>query len=164
MFIANHCTGKIPSSTYSDSIKERSITDYPKLIKALTLNSGEILEFRQSGEELKYVLKNDKENIVRDSNGLALYLNKDQMIDKGLNLYDTSIVVFNSSKKSIALASDEWGADGIWVNKDYQCQGIGTELLSEFRKQFKESRKMGQMTDAGIELARSYYRKSIIET
>ena len=56
------------------------------------------------------------------------------------------------------------GADGVWVLDEYQSKGVGLELLTEFRKQFKEERRMGQMTPVGEKLARKYYRTMYANT
>jgi hypothetical protein len=58
----------------------------------------------------------------------------------------------------VAQASDEWGADLVSVREDYQKKGLGLQLLTEFRRQFPKVRQMGQMSGAGRELAKSYYR------
>lgn len=90
-----------------------------------------------------------------------MYLNEEEMKNKKLNLYNTSVVAFNEKEESVGLASDEFGADGIWVNESYQRRGIGTELLKYFREQFPEDRKIGQMTSQGMELVSSYFHKYI---
>ena len=85
------------------------------------------------------------------------------MKEKNLNIYNTSIVAFNEKEESVGLASDEFGADGIWVNKDYQRRGIGVELLKYFREQFPEDRKIGQMTSQGMDLVSAYFHKYVKE-
>lgn len=160
-FINYHRTGDIPSSAYGDHKIDYRIEQYPKLILTFEDKQGEAIEFRKTGEKLKYVKKVDGE-ILRDENGNAIYLSEDEMKAKNLHLEDTCIVAFNSKQESVALASDEFGADGIWVNQDYQNRGIGLKILELFRNQFSEYRKMGQMTDAGRQLARAFFRKQNI--
>ena len=49
------------------------------------------------------------------------------------------------------------------MTEPYQSLGIGTYLLSELRKQFSdvEGRKIGQMTEAGMAMAKSYHRQEV---
>lgn len=160
-FISYHKTGTIPSSAYSymdDRFSNYDIGSYSRLISIFICKHGESFELRQSGEKLKYVKKDENNDIMRDSNGMALYMDENEMIEKGLPLYDTFIAIFNSQQQCVGIASDEWGADGVWVHSSYQKRGIGLFLLTEFRKQFPESRKMGQMTSNGILLARAYFK------
>lgn len=162
-FIQHHLTGTIPESAYRENIIEYDIKAYPRVIDTYITPMGEKIELRQSDEKLKYVKKNEEGDIIRDEKGLALFLTEEEMDQKGYNKYSTTILAFNEQEKSIGLASDEWGADGIWVNQDYQKQGIGLTLLTAFRKQFPESRIMGQMTYAGRNLARSFFRKNVLK-
>lgn len=163
-FIRSHYTGHIKSDSYKNYVIDYTIDQYPKELLTFTDKPGEDITLRQSGIKNMYTKTDEQGEICRDKNtGLALYLSDEEIEKKGLNVYQTSIVAFNSLNKSVGLASDEWGADGIWVNPDYQGRGIGLALLTEFRKQFKSSRQMGQMTDAGITLARSYYRSNILK-
>jgi GNAT superfamily N-acetyltransferase len=159
-FLNYHYTGAIKDDSYSDYKVQRDISKYPVIHSSISDKLGETITFRQSGEKNKYVKKDDNDEIIRDSNGLAVYLNEEEMLQKGLNAHDTSVVAFNEAGESIGLASDEWGADGIWINSEYQKRGVGTRLLECFRSQFKESRKIGQMTPQGIRLVRSLYRKN----
>lgn len=157
-FFNYHYTGTLSDDSYTKKII-KDINNYPILIGKFFFDSEEF-EFRQTGEKLKYVKKNINDEIIRDSNGYAVYLSDEEMNKKCLPIYETSIVVFNEKKESVGLASDEWGADGIWINTEYQRKGIGTKLVELFRSQFSEDRKMGQMTYAGKKLARSFYRKN----
>jgi len=157
-FINYHRTGDIPSSSYGDFAINYEISNYPKIMSTFEDKAGEIIEFRKTGEKLKYVKKENNE-ISRDKDGNAIYLSDKEMIEKKLHLEDTCIVAFNSKGESVALASDEFGADGVWVNENYKSRGIGLQILSLFRSQFADSRKMGQMTDAGRQLARAYFRR-----
>lgn len=155
-----HCTGKISDDSYSNYTVQRDFNKYPVLRYSFIDKMGECIELRQSGESLKYVKKDENDEIIRDSNGMAVYLNEDEMIKKGLNLFDTTLVAFNEKKESVGLASDEWGADGVWINSNYQKRGIGSVLLEQFRTQFPEDRKIGQMTFLGKKLVRSMFRKN----
>lgn len=160
-FVKSQYTGFISSDAYEDMRFDMDIKKVPNLIKTIETKSGEKIEFRKTGEKLKYT-KIDKEgNIVRDSKGLAMMMSDDEIKERGLPIESTTIYAFNSKGEEVGYASDEFGADGVWVKPEYQKQGIGTELLHEFRKQFKNrpNRKIGQMTPAGMNMTRSYWRK-----
>lgn len=159
-FVQYHRTGFIPSSAYQ-KYKTKEGMDWLTKAKHPELYStkqfgDKTIEFRKSGEKLKYV-KWIGDDIARDSSGQPVYLSDEEMIAKGYPLTDTSIVAFDGDE-AIGWASNEFGADGVWVVDEYQGLGIGTYLLSEFRKQFPEGRKIGQMTNAGEKMTRSYYR------
>jgi GNAT superfamily N-acetyltransferase len=155
----HHRTGVIPSDVYDKKdfswLKKQR---YPELLKTITLKDGTQAEFRQSGEALKYCKHDENGEIVRDSQGMALYLSDEEMKAKGLHLKDTTIVAFDKEGKPLGYASDEWGADGVFIAPYAQRKGLGVALLTEFRKQFNPERRMGQMTWQGAELARKYYR------
>lgn len=159
-FLSFHKTGTIRDDHYSDIEIRDNLDRYPILLKQFEDKSGEIIELRQTGQKNKYVKKDDSDEILRDSNGNCLYLSEDEMNKKGLALFDTTIGAFNSKGQRIGYASDEFGADGVMVNSAYQKRGIGLELLIEFRKQFSDDRKMGQMTSLGVKLAKSYFKKT----
>lgn len=163
LFIQYHFTGFISGDVYKQYTIDYSIDRFPKPLLSFTDKSGEVIELRQENEKLKYVKKDKNNEIVRDKDGLALYLSDEEVLEKKLLLYSPTIVAFNSNQKSVGLASDEFGADGIWVNSDYQNRGIGLVLLTEFRKQFSDDRQMGQMTASGINLARMYYRSNVLK-
>ena len=163
-FLKYHYTGYIDSNAYKDYEKTGGLSwvgdtsKYPALLETKQFNNLTI-EFRQTGNKLQYVKTND-DGIVRDQKGLATYISDQEIQERGLNTHDTSIAAFHNNVP-IALASNEWGADGIWVEKEYQQQGIGTYLLHIFRQQFNPDRQIGQMTPAGYEMAKSYYRNYV---
>jgi GNAT superfamily N-acetyltransferase len=161
-FIDYHRTGFIPSSAY-EKYKTKQGFDWIKKDKYPILHStnifnGTLVEFRQSGEKNRYCAHDENKELIRGPDGIAVMMSDEEITDKGLPLYDTSIAAF-VGEDAVGLASDEWGADGVWVVEEYQRMGIGTYLIYEFRKQFKDERKLGQMTNAGYNLARSYYRR-----
>ena len=165
-FVNYHFTGYIPQEYYKEYEKSLDwlgdISRYPILYKTITLKDGEKIELRKTGDELKYVKEDKEGNILRDKSGKALLMSKKEIMEKGLPLYDVGIVAFNKEGKPIGLASNEWGATGIWVTKPYQKRGLGTELLHEYRMQLPprmRKMKFGQMTSAGINLTKAYYRK-----
>ena len=163
-FVDYHRTGDIDPEAYND----RTIDDiswlgpknkYPILVKTGRYGN-EIIEFRKENRKLRYVKKEpDGFNHMRDKDGELIYMTDEEILSKGAKLYDTTIVAFNEKDQPVGFASDEWGADGVWVVQKYQKKGIGTDLLYEFRKQFSPERRMGQMTPAGIDLVKSYHRK-----
>ena len=162
-FIDYHKTGHISEDAYTNNdmswIKRK---EHPILLRKIQLNSEEI-DLCQSGEKLQYVKTDPKGEIVRDKEGNALYLSDEEMKQRNLPLHDTTVTAFNKND-AIGYSSNEWGADGVWVLNEYQSKGVGLELLTEFRKQFKEGRQMGQMTPVGEKLARKYYRTMYANT
>lgn len=159
-FIDYHKTGHIREGTYEQYEKDLSwlkISESPILYKTVTFNSEE-LELRKSGEKLKYVKTDKSGEIVRDKKGAALYLSDAEMKQKELPTHDTCIVAFNEKGEAVGYASDEFGATGVYVLTEYQRKGLGLELLTEYRKQVKPERRLGQMTPSGEQLVRKYYR------
>lgn len=162
-FMDYHRTGFIPESAYE---KYKTVDGLSWITKAKNpvLHSvkefgGKTIEFRMSGEKLQYAKwRDDGDDLVRDEKGLAVYMSEEEMKMRNLPLVDTSITAFDGDT-AIGWASNEFGADGVWVVDAYQRMGIGTYLLTEFRKQFPEKRKIGQMTNAGYNMTRAYYRK-----
>lgn len=157
-FLKSQYTGYIQSNAYDGMNFFKKIENCPKLIKILKISTGEEIEFRQTGEKLKYTKTDKNGNIERDNNGSALFQSDDEIKQNKLPKEETTVYAFNSKKENIGYASDEWGADGVWVKPEYQKQGIGTELLILLKQQVG-TRKIGQMTNAGINMTRSYWRK-----
>lgn len=166
-YIDKHITGSIDTGTYDRYSTKQGVSwlgrpeQYPELLKEKVYD-GEKIVFRQSGELLKYTKVDDQGEIVRDKQGLATYLSEQEMKDRGLNQKSETIVAFNENNEPIGWASNEFGADGVWIVDEYQKKGIGSDLYKEFRKQFKKTRKGGQATQAGINLSKSYH-KSLVE-
>ena len=163
-FLDYNVTGTISETAYEEYEKEDGLDWLGSPEKhSLVLQSfdidGDTITFRKKDETLQYVRHDAEGEIVRDEKGLAIYLTEDEIIEQGLPLKDTSIVAFNKDGKPVGLASNEFGADGIWVTGSYQKKGIGTKLLAEFRKQFPPSRKIGQATGAGVNLIKRYYKQ-----
>lgn len=161
-FLNYHLTGHLPETSYSDDdakFERMTIDSCPILIKQFTDTKGETIYLRKSNEKLKYVKKDENDNIIRDENGMATYLSDAEMLAKNLLMVEPSVKAFNDKNECVGYSSDEWGADGVWVKSCYQKRGIGTEILIEFRSQFPKDRRIGQMTPAGMNMARSYYRR-----
>jgi len=168
LFTEYHNTGNISESAYKEYKTPEgiswlgSVDKYPILVSKQRYRD-EVIDFRKEDEPLKYVKTDNNDEIIRDEKGMALYLSKEEMIEKDLPLSDTSIVAFNEAGQPIGWVSNEFGADGVWVVNQYQKQGIGTDLLHEFRKQFKPGRRIGQMTGSGRNMTRSYHKKLVQE-
>jgi len=159
-FIEYHKTGYIEDSAYKRTEQDMSycsLKRHPVLYKKIMLN-GEIIELRKTGEKLSYVKTDAEGEIMRDSAGTALNLSDDEIRAKGLKEHDTGIVAFNQQGVCVGHANDEFGATGVFVLKPYQKKGLGLMLLQEYRSQYPIERRLGQMTFAGEQLARSWYR------
>jgi len=167
-FIDYHKTGRIPDDAYKGYETTEGISwlgtkeKYPIFLKKQKFGDEEI-EFRQSDKKTFYTKTDENKDIVRDNEGNVTYLSPEEIKAKGLPETDTSIVVFNEAGQPIGLASNEFGTDGVWVVKEYQGKGIGTDLLYEFRKQFPSKRKIGQMTSSGIDITKAYHKRLIQE-
>lgn len=171
-FLDYHHTGDIQENAYKQYGTKEGVSwlgsseKYPSIIKKENYN-GEEIEFRKKEEKLRYTQPDPADptgwDFLRDEKGNLIYMTDEQIKEKGIPLYETSIVAFNSDKEPIGWVSNEFGADGVWVIGEYQGRGIGTDLLYEFRKQFKPGRRMGQMTGSGRNLNRSYHKKLVEE-
>ena len=171
-FMDYHNTGGIEESAYKQYGTKEGVSwlgkpeKYPKLIKRKDYQ-GEEIEFRNKEEKLQYTQNDPADptgfDHLRDEQGELIYMSDEQMEEKGVPLYETSITAFNSTGEPIGWVSNEFGADGVWVIKEYQGKGIGTDLLYEFRKQFKSERRIGQMTGSGQNMTRAYHKKLVEE-
>jgi GNAT superfamily N-acetyltransferase len=171
-FLSYHQTGSIAEDFYDIYKTKEGISwlgtpdKYPILLDRKKYGN-EIIEFRKKDEKIKYIQsrnpKDPNSDFLRDENGNLIYLTEQQTKEKELPIYDTTIVAFNQDKEAIGWASDEFGADGVFVVEEYQGKGIGNELLYLFRKQFKPERRMGQMTPLGKTLAKAYHKRLVQE-
>lgn len=168
-FLRHHYTGFIRSDAYKQYEKEGGLGWLGKKSKyPIVLTQGGFgpysVEFRTSGEESRYVKDNDKGDIMRDEKGEPIYMSADEIKAAGLPALDTTIVAYVEDKP-IGLASNEFGAVGIWVEGPYQKFGIGTALLEmhlDMRPRVKTGKsKIGQSTNAGLNLMRAYHRKMV---
>ncbi len=166
-YMDKNYTGHINSDAYdaynnSNGLEWMKYEKYPDLIDTLNIN-GKSIEIRKQVEKLRYVKKDDQGEIIRDSQGLATYLSDEELEKIGRSPYGGSIGAFVDGK-AIGLASDEFGTSGVWVVKDYQRLGLGKRLLAELHNLNPHLAKkpLGQMTNAGYNLARSYH-KSLVQ-
>lgn len=164
-FLKHHFTGHIPSHSYVEYEKDGGLSwlgnksKYKKLIDSGVYGEYNV-EFRLNGEKLRYVDVDDNGNINRDVNGNAIYMSSEKIREKKIPEEDTTLVAFVGDKP-IGFASNEFGSVGVWVEKKYQKNGIGTALLEKhisLRPDSKSSSfKIGQMTNAGINMTNKYY-------
>jgi hypothetical protein len=178
-YVKEHYTGYINPTAYTGEkgmFNWQKKEKYPKLLKRVTLKDGTTqVELRQDGTKNKYLKMTEPEMIkgtdgetdipytepMRKANGDLVYLSDEEVSAKGYPVYDTAIMVFNDVGECVGQASDEWGADLVAVREDYQRKGLGTILMTEFRRQFTKYRTMGQMTPAGRQLAKSYWKSLV---
>lgn len=160
-YLKEHYTGSIPSSAYSGEgmFRWQKVERYPELLKRVTLKDSTEVDLRQSGVRNRYCKRTpDGEEYLRDENNQLIDLTEEEIEAKRLPVFETAIMAFNDQGECVAQASDEYGADLVAVREDYQRKGLGTILLTEFRRQYPKVRQMGQMTPAGRALNKSYYR------
>lgn len=139
---------------------EYGVEDVGNLVKREDEPTEGVITFRQTGEKLQYVAHDEKGDILRDGKGEAVMMSDEEIRQKGLPEKDTTVYAFDGPH-CVGYASNEFGAVGIFVEKNYQRQGIGKELLRLYMKQWKKQPRIGQMTQAGENLVRSYYRKHV---
>lgn len=163
-FLKHHYTGFIPSNAYdryqtSEGLNFIRKSQYPNVYDTKNIG-GKQIEFRMKTEILRFVKKDEQGDIVYDENGSAVILTKNEQIELGYPTESHEIAAF-IDEQPIGFASNEFGSTGVWVIKEMQNKGIGTKLLYDFRKfnPYMQSKKLGQMTNAGYNLARKYYRK-----
>jgi GNAT superfamily N-acetyltransferase len=142
--------GSVSSGDYNP--KEENPVDHG----TIQGKDGKSYDVRSSGEKLQYT-KLDGDEIVRGPDGRALTLSDEEIAAKGLPSEDTTLLAYDG-EQLVAIASDEFGTDGIWVHPDYRGQGIGPRLLRMFRSQFKHRGKHGQATPGGYNMYRKYFR------
>jgi len=88
-------------------------------------------------------------------------------------LWDSSNIVAFDGERAVGLAAESQDlqlegdqksmGDGVWVDRDYRGLGMGVALLEEFRKQFPQERRIGQMSPSGERMVRSYHRKMVLD-
>ena len=163
-FVNYHKTGHIPSESYQkyktvEGLNWLTRERHPILHSSKEFN-GRLIEFRKSGEKLKYTAQDEDGNIRRNEHGDAMTMTDEEVAQKGLNTHDAAITAFDGDV-AVGLASDEFGTDGIWVVEEYQQMGIGTYLLMALRDQFKEDRRVGQMTYEGVQMTKNLHKKYV---
>jgi GNAT superfamily N-acetyltransferase len=165
-FMNHHYTGGLASNTYEKTVAPGAMASrfkksrYPELLSKEQCGPYEV-EFRQSGEVLKYVAHDSSGEILRNGNDIV-YMTPEEIKRENLPEKDTTIVAFVGDK-AVGMASNEWGAVGIWVDTQYHRAGIGTALLEKHVEQRPTLKsgigKLGQMTQAGYGMTQKYYDK-----
>jgi len=122
-----------------------------------------IITFRQSGEINQYVAHSEDGDIRRDAKGTAVMMTPEEIKAKGLPVTETTVYAYDGPH-CVGYACNEFGAVGVYVEQNYQRQGIGKELLRLYLKQYPREVQLGQMTPAGERLTRSYYRQHVAPT
>lgn len=98
-FVKSHYTGYIQSDAYENSEKDDgldwfgSIDKFPVLVDKKQFGKY-MIEFRQTGEKLKYVKNDSNGEIVRDEHRNAVYQSDEEIKQKGLPPYDQTIVAY----------------------------------------------------------------------
>ena len=163
-FIDYHKTGHIASDTYNniwEHESSRKPSNVSKLVNTIQIGDKTI-EFRQTGEHIRYVRLDDQREIVRDSKGLAEHYTDAEIIEKGYPIEETTVYAFDG-ERLIGWAGPSFGAVEIFVHPSYQKLGIGTALLKQHMSLFKNpNKRIGQATSAGTNLIGSYH-KALVE-
>jgi len=164
-FINRHYTGRIREGAYEQYETREGISWLGDKSKYPVLHSkkqfgDKVIEFRQSGKKNKYVQTDEEDEIIRDSSGLATYMTDDQIKEKGYSPYETTIVAFDE-QGPIGWVENSFGVPGVFIIKEMQGRGIGTYLLSEWMKLRSSKQRLGQMTNAGENMSRSYHKQLV---
>lgn len=165
-FMKHHNTGFIGSRAYkqyetSEGINFVRPEDYPE--HYATVNFGGIdVEIRRDNKPNKYVAHDENDEILRDSQGHAVYLTPEQVKEKGYASVDGGLAAFVNGVP-VGYASNEFGSTGVWVVKNMQGKGLGKYLLKEFRKTHDTigNNEIGQMTEGGYNLTKSYHKSLV---
>ena len=152
---------------------EKTKEQYPILLQTKEFQ-GDIVEFRQSGEKLKYVKHTsetykfngetyvDDRAIARDENGDVIYLSEEEMKERNLPTEDEGITAFIGDQE-VGYIGDSFGATELFVAKEYQQRGVGSELVYLFLKKypFKQS---GGFSSLGEKTYRNVYKRMLEES
>ncbi len=163
-FVDFHNTGYISPDSYTqtslgDMQKWAPDKDkYPILLTTMQFGDLEV-GFRQTGEENKYVKQDTEGEIVRDEQGMALYLSEEEMLARGLPLHSETIGFFVGDIR-IGWIGDSFGATELFVADEFKNRGIGSTALKMWLEMYPRRRKkpMGQMTPAGEGALRKTHR------
>ena len=188
-FMEYHKTGYIPDgygeegtghdlSHYNDENQRGGFNSperYPILLTKKTFNTpryGEVeVEFRQSDEDVQYVKQTDPDetgfsDIERDEQGMAVYYNLEEMIERDLPNKETTIKMF-SGGKCIGHVGDSFGATELYVVREFQGANIGPTALKIYMQKYPskshKTPQLGQMTWQGIATAKKTWMQFIEE-
>lgn len=139
---------------YSVDDLNKNLSDNPKkkLLKRKKYGNMEIT-FYENKTLLQYG--------YRDENDVYHTYTDEEVKNKGLKLYDTSISVFHG-EKCIGWIGDEWGATLVYLAREYSGSGIGKDLTFMFRK-IEPDRDSGGFTEKGYKNIKNVYREFVKE-
>lgn len=147
-----------PSTAYDYDIEKlnryENSQDYQKLLNTITVNGiqFEVREKQIDRWDNKYVKTDENKDIVRDENGKAMYLTKDEIAKlippEKRYVYEFAIVRKDTGD-IVGNTSDEWGALLVTVAQEYRNFGFGT-LLVKLKRNREPTKGSGGFTSAGL--------------
>lgn len=151
--------GKMHPSTAYDYDVERlnryeTPEEYQKLLNTITKNgiTFEVREKQIDRWDNNYVKTDENREIVRDENGKAQYLSKEEialMIPPEKRYTYEFAVVRKDTNEIVGNTSDEWGALLVTVAEEYRNFGFGT-LLVKLKREREPTKGSGGFTNAGL--------------
>jgi hypothetical protein len=158
-----------PSDAYDVDLKKlnayESVDDYQNLINTITINNI-VFEIREKADDRwdkKYVKTDQDNNIVRDENGLATYLNDEEikMIIPAEKRYDYEYAAIRKDTNEIVgKTENEWGTLLIMVAQEYRNFGFGT-LLVKLKRQRNPEKSSGGFTRSGLKNFRRVHSQMV---
>ena len=160
-----------PEDAYLFSI-ERDNAQIPKdklekeynLINTIKHGSEYIKYYVNNGEKNKsdkYIKVDDDGIVMRDDDGIALYMSEDEIKKAGYReRYDRSVIAVNNNQQIVGSAQDEWGCVLIYVVIEYNGVGIGKELVNFYRNYYP-SKSSGGTTSSGHKNLIKYHERQV---
>lgn len=160
-----------PSTAYDYDIEKLnqydSSSDYQKLLNTITVN-GIFFEVREKSEDRwnkQYVKTDSNGEIVRDENGKALYLTKDEIPNiippEKRYEYEYS-VIRRDTDEIVGKTENEWGALLVTVASEYRNFGFGT-MLVKLKRDRDPAKASGGFTNSGLNNFRRVHTKMVRE-
>jgi hypothetical protein len=148
-----------PPEAYTFSVMNRATWQhegrdhFPEPIRRMTINGIEF-EFRLRKEdraEMRMVKTTPEGEIVRDEQGMALYWNRDELIERLplVRRYEYSIGVFTADDGYVGGSADEWGTMLIRVAEEYRGFGLGP-IIGKMARSLEPGKPSGGFTPAGL--------------
>lgn len=147
-----------PSTAYdfdlADINRIYKVTEFPKILNTITVNGiqFEVREQKSDRWDGKYVKTDRDGEIVRDENGMAMHLSRDEIskIIPAANRYVFEFaVVRKDTSEIVGVTTDEWGALLVVVAQEYRNFGFGT-LLVKLKRSREPLKGSGGFTTAGF--------------